>query len=73
MRERARDKGRLEDIVEYSNNVVMLVEGYTFEALVSDKRTYYSVIAVGTWGIVAVIPKYLSLRLRLCIHLRNNN
>ena len=44
MRERARDKGRLEDIVEYSNNVIMLIEGYTFEALVSDKRTYYSVM-----------------------------
>lgn len=44
MRERARDKGRLQDIVEYSNNVIMLIEGYTFEALVSDKRTYYSVM-----------------------------
>ncbi len=44
MRERARDKGRLEDIVEYSANVMMLIKGYTFEALVSDKRTYYSVI-----------------------------
>lgn len=44
MRERARDKGRLEDIVEYSGNVMALIEGYTFEALVSDKRTYYSVM-----------------------------
>ena len=44
MRERARDKGRLEDIIEFSNNVTMLIEGYTFEALVADKRTYYSVI-----------------------------
>jgi uncharacterized protein with HEPN domain len=44
MRERARNKGRLQDIVEYSNNVIMLIEGYTFEALVSDKRTYYSVM-----------------------------
>lgn len=44
MRERARDKGRLEDIIEYSINVLMLMEGYTFEALVSDKRTYYSVM-----------------------------
>lgn len=44
MRERARDKGRLEDIIEYSNNVTMLIEGYTFEDLLSDKRTYYSVI-----------------------------
>ena len=44
MRERARDKGRLEDIVEYSANVMMLIKGYSFEALVSDKRTYYSVM-----------------------------
>ena len=44
MRERARDKGRLEDIVEYSNNVSMLIEGYSFDKLVADKRTYYSVI-----------------------------
>lgn len=44
MRERARDKGRLEDIVEYSNNVSLLVDGYSLEALVADKRTYYSVM-----------------------------
>lgn len=44
MRERARDKGRLEDIIEYSNNVSMLIEGYSFDNLVADKRTYYSVI-----------------------------
>ena len=28
----------------YSANVMMLIEGYTFESLVSDKRTYYSVM-----------------------------
>ena len=44
MRERARDKGRLEDIIEYSSNVTMLIEGYSFEKLVADKRTYYSVM-----------------------------
>ena len=44
MRERARDKGRLEDIIEYSNNVSMLIDGYSFDNLVADKRTYYSVI-----------------------------
>ena len=44
MRERARDKGRLEDIVEYSKNVSMLIEGFTFEALINDKRTYFSVM-----------------------------
>ena len=44
MRERARDKGRLEDIVEYSKNVSMLIEGYSFEDLITDKRTYYAVM-----------------------------
>ena len=33
MRERARDKGRLEDIIEYSGNVTMLIEGYSLETL----------------------------------------
>ena len=44
MRERARDKGRLEDIIEYATNVTKLIEGYTLETLIADKRTYYSVI-----------------------------
>ena len=44
MRERARDKGRLEDIIEYSTNVTNLIEGYSLEALIADKRTYYSVM-----------------------------
>ena len=44
MRERARDKGRLLDIIEYSNNVTMLIEGYTYDKFVADKRTYYSVM-----------------------------
>lgn len=44
MRERARDKGRLEDIIEYSNNVTMLIEGHSFESFVEDKSIYYSVM-----------------------------
>ncbi|MBR1402436.1 MAG: DUF86 domain-containing protein [Prevotella sp.] len=44
MRERARDKGRLEDIIEYSTNVTNLIEGYSLETLIADKRTYYSVM-----------------------------
>ena len=44
MRERARDKGRLENILEYSDNVTMLIEGYSFDELVTDKRTYYAVM-----------------------------
>ena len=44
MRERARDKGRLEDIIEYSNNVTNFISGHTFETFVADKLTYYSVM-----------------------------
>ena len=44
MRERARDKGRLEDILEYSDNVTMLIEGHTLATFVADKSTYYSVM-----------------------------
>ena len=44
MRERARDKGRLEDIIEYSDNVTKFISGHTFETFVADKRTYYSVM-----------------------------
>ena len=44
MRERARDKGRLEDIVEYSNNVTELIDGVSLEGLRADKRVYYSVM-----------------------------
>ena len=44
MRERIRDKGRLIDISEYSENVMTLIEGYSFERFVADKRTYYAVM-----------------------------
>ena len=44
MRERARDKGRLQDIIDYSDNVAMLIEVHSLETFVADKRTYYSVI-----------------------------
>ena len=44
MRERARDKGRLEDIIEYSDNVSKFISGHTFETFVADKRTYYSMM-----------------------------
>lgn len=44
MRERARDKGRLEDIIEYSENVTRFIKGHSFESFVADKSTYYSVM-----------------------------
>lgn len=44
MRDRARDKGRIEDIVEYSDNIKMLIKGYSLDKFVADKRTYYAVM-----------------------------
>ena len=44
MRERIRDRGRLEDIVEYSDNVMKLIEGYSLEEFEKDPRTYFSVM-----------------------------
>ena len=42
MREHSRDRGRLEDILKYGQNVEKIIEGITFEEFVSDLRTYYS-------------------------------
>lgn len=36
MRELSRDKGRLEDIVEYPNNVLSIIEGVDFERFEKD-------------------------------------
>ena len=44
MRERSRDKGRLEDIVEYSCHVTELVKDTSFDEFNSDMRVYYSVM-----------------------------
>lgn len=44
MREQARDKGRLQDIIDYSNNVIELIEGVSCDDLAKDKRTYYAVM-----------------------------
>ena len=44
MRERARDKGRLEDIIEYSNHVTQFMEGVTFEELTANNPLYYAVM-----------------------------
>ena len=44
MRERARDKGRLEDIVTYSGHVNEIIEGIDFETFNSDIRIFYSVM-----------------------------
>lgn len=44
MREHSRDKGRLEDILEYSNNVKLIIDGVSFEQFTGDIRIYYSVM-----------------------------
>ena len=44
MRDRARDKGRLHDIIEHSENVTSFVSGQTFEDFNADKLTYYAVM-----------------------------
>ncbi len=42
MRELSRDKGRLEDIVEYSNNVLKIVDGVDFEEFESNILIYFA-------------------------------
>ena len=44
MREHRRDRGRLEDILKYAQNVEKIVSGITYDEFVSDIRTYYSVM-----------------------------
>ena len=44
MREHSRDKGRLEDIKHYAQNVEIILDGITFDAFVQDIRVYYSVM-----------------------------
>lgn len=42
MREFAKDKGRLEDIIEYSKNVLSIVDGVDFERFENDILIYYA-------------------------------
>lgn len=44
MREHSRDRGRLEDILKYAQNVEQMVSDITYDEFVSDIRTYYSVM-----------------------------
>ncbi len=44
MREHSRDRGRLEDILKYAQNVEQIVSGITYEHFVADIRIYYSVM-----------------------------
>ena len=44
MREHSRDKGMLEDIVFYANNVKKILDGVSYDDFVNDIRIYYSVM-----------------------------
>ena len=44
MREHSRDRGRLEDILKYAQNVKQIVSGISFEEFTKDIRIYYSVM-----------------------------
>ncbi len=44
MRERIKDRGRLEDIIDYSNNVTKMIEGFTLNEFEADIRTYFAVM-----------------------------
>ena len=44
MRERARDKGRLEDIIEYSDRAMQFAQGKSFEDFTTDNLLYYAVM-----------------------------
>ena len=44
MREHSRDRGRLEDIVKYAQNVSIIVSGISYDEFTKDIRIYYSVM-----------------------------
>ena len=44
MRERARDKGRLEDIIEYSDRIIQFIQGKSSDDFSSDGLLYYAVM-----------------------------
>ena len=44
MREHSRDRGRLEDILKYAQNVEQIISGISYEQFVADIRIYYSVM-----------------------------
>ena len=44
MREHKRDRGRLEDILKYAQNVETIVSDITYDEFIGDIRSYYSVM-----------------------------
>lgn len=78
MREHSRDRGRLEDILKYAQNVEQIVSGITYEQFVADIRIYYSVMKnVEVIGEAAnMLPRHFrethtELPWRLIVSMRN--
>ena len=44
MREKSRDKGRIEDIIKYSENIRVMIDGVSFEKFQNDILIYYAVM-----------------------------
>ena len=44
MRERARDRGRLYDIVDYADKALEMIEGQSFETFVNNIAVYFAVM-----------------------------
>lgn len=44
MREKLRDKGRIEDIIKYSENIRKMIDGVSYETFQNDILIYYAVM-----------------------------
>lgn len=44
MREKSRDKGRIEDIIKYSDNIRQMIDGVSYEQFQNDILIYYAVM-----------------------------
>lgn len=44
MREKSRDKGRIEDIVKYSENIGKMIDGVSYEKFQNDMLIYFAVM-----------------------------
>ena len=44
MREKSRDKGRIEDIINYSENIRKMIDGVSYETFQDDILIYYAVM-----------------------------
>ncbi|MBR6716441.1 MAG: DUF86 domain-containing protein [Prevotella sp.] len=44
MRERARDRGRLQDMLEYTQNAMQFAEGVSYEEFLTDRMRYFAIM-----------------------------